>query len=54
MACLDLDPCNPVRLALALNLAVFYKEIVNQADKAILLTEISLSQAVERIDDLGT
>ena len=54
IACTDLDPLNPVRLALTLNLAVFYKEIANQTDKAILLTEISLSQAIERIDDCGT
>jgi len=54
IACEDLDPCNPVRLSLTLNLAVFYKEIANQTDKAILLTEISLTQAFERIDDFGT
>jgi 14-3-3 protein epsilon len=27
MACADLSPCNPIRLGVTLNLAVFFKEI---------------------------
>ena len=42
-----------MRLGLALNLAVFYKEIKKLTDKAIILTEVSLQQAIDRIDDSG-
>lgn len=51
LACSDLDPCNPVRLGLALNFAVFYWELLEEKEKAIKLTEITLQSAVEKIDD---
>lgn len=42
IACEDLDPCNPVRLSLALNLAVLYSDIIKRLDKAIVLTTVTL------------
>jgi 14-3-3 protein epsilon len=53
MAASDLDPCNPVRLGIVLNLSVFYKEISDDLPKAILITEHALQNAVEKIDDIG-
>ena len=49
----DLNPCNPVRLGLALNLSILYYEILHKPEKAIVLTTVTLQQAIERIDDLS-
>lgn len=51
IACEDLDPCNPVRLGITLNLSIFFKEVKNQTVKAVLLTQSALQNAIERIDD---
>lgn len=42
MAASDLDPCNPIRLGITLNLSVFFKEINDDLPRAILLTEHAL------------
>lgn len=53
MAATDLDPCNPIRLGLTLNLTVYFREIKDELPKAILLTEHALQAAVEKMDDIG-
>ena len=47
----DLNPCNPVRLGLALNYTVHYQEQRNDVAKAITLTELTLEEALGYIDD---
>ena len=42
MATSDLDPCNPIRLGITLNLTVYFKEINDDLPRAILLTEHAL------------
>ena len=51
MAYKDLNPCNPVRLGLALNYTVYYQEQRNDTAKAIKLTEVTLEEALSYIDD---
>lgn len=53
VACSDLHPCNPIRLGLTLNLAVFLKEVKNQTSQAILVAQSALQNAVDKIDDEG-
>ena len=48
----SLNPCNPIRLGLALNYSVFYYEVMNQHGKACELGEAALSEALEKIDDV--
>jgi len=48
----NLNPCNPIRLGLALNFSVFYYEVMNDHKKACTLGEEALSQALEKIDDV--
>ena len=47
-----LNPCNPIRLGLALNFSVFYYEVMNDHKKACELGEAALSEALEKIDDV--
>ena len=47
----DLDPCNPIRLGLALNFSVFHFEVMNDHKKACELGEHALQTALEKIDD---
>jgi len=47
-----LNPCNPIRLGLALNFSVFHYEVMNDHKKACELGEEALSQALEKIDDV--
>ena len=47
-----LNPCNPIRLGLALNYSVFYYEVMNQHGKACELGEKALTEALEKIDDV--
>lgn len=47
----DLEPCNPIRLGLALNFSVFHFEVMNDHKKAIELGETALQSALEKIDD---
>ena len=48
----DLNPCNPIRLGLALNFSVFYYEVMSNHKKACELGEKALSEALEKIDDV--
>ena len=48
----SLNPCNPIRLGLALNYSVFYYEVMNQHGKACELGETALTEALEKIDDV--
>ena len=50
--CNNLNPCNPIRLGLALNYSVFYYEVMNQHGKACELGETALTEALEKIDDV--
>jgi len=47
-----LNPCNPIRLGLALNFSVFHYEVMNNKKQAIELGEAALSDALEKIDDV--
>ena len=49
---IDLPACNPIKLGLALNLSVFYYEILQEYQKACQLADKALQEALERIDDL--
>ena len=48
----SLNPCNPIRLGLALNFSVFYYEVMNNHKKACELGESALTEALEKIDDV--
>merc|ERR1711927_18648 len=41
----SLNPCNPIRLGLALNYSVFYYEVMNKHGKACELGEKALTEA---------
>ena len=47
----DLEPCNPIRLGLALNFSVFHFEVMNDHKKACELGETALQAALDKIDD---
>ena len=47
-----LNPCNPIRLGLALNFSVFYYEVIVDHKKACELGENALTEALEKIDDV--
>ncbi|KAF0924867.1 hypothetical protein E2562_014952 [Oryza meyeriana var. granulata] len=49
----DLSPTDPVRLGLALNISVFYYEIMNSPDKACQLAKRAFDEAVSELDSLG-
>jgi hypothetical protein len=48
-----LGPCSPVRLGLILNLSVFYHDTCNEHKKACTLADKALTEAMEKVDDLG-
>ena len=48
----SLNPCNPIRLGLALNFSVFHYEVMNNHKQACELGEKALSDALEKIDDV--
>jgi len=48
----DLNPCNPIRLGLALNYSVFYYEVMSNHKVACELGEKALSDALEKIDEV--
>jgi 14-3-3 protein epsilon len=50
--CASLNACNPIRLGLALNLSVFFYEVMNNHKKACELGEQALTEALEKIDDV--
>merc|ERR1719222_57307 len=47
-----LNPCNPIRLGLALNFSVFHYEVMNDKKRACDLGEQALTEALEKIDDV--
>jgi len=47
-----LPACHPQTLGLALNLSVFYHELMKQPKEAVLLAEKTLSEALEKLDDM--
>jgi 14-3-3 protein epsilon len=47
-----LNPCNPIRLGLALNYSVFYYEVMSNHKIACELGEKALSDALEKIDEV--
>ena len=48
----SLNPCNPIRLGLALNFSVFQYEVLNDHKRALELGEAALTEALEKIDDV--
>ena len=50
--CGSLNPCNPIRLGLALNFSVFHYEVMNNHGKACEVGEAALTEALEKIDDV--
>ena len=48
---INLPPCNPIKLGLALNFSVFYYEIMGDAKQACTIAKEALESAIEVIDD---
>ena len=48
----SLNPCNPIRLGLALNFSVFHYEVMSDHKKACELGEQALADALEKIDEV--
>ena len=49
---IDLAPCNPIKLGLALNFSVFNYEVLKDHAKACELADNALQQALDKIDEL--
>ena len=49
---IDLPPCNPIRLGLALNFSVFHYEVMKNHKAACDLADSALQDALEKIDEL--
>ena len=49
---IDLQPCNPIKLGLALNFSVFKYEVLKDHAKACQLADQALQQALDKIDEL--
>ena len=49
---IDLAPCNPIKLGLALNFSVFNYEVLKDHGMACKLADEALEQALDRIDEL--
>mmetsp|Transcript_113205 Transcript_113205/g.156357 ORF Transcript_113205/g.156357 Transcript_113205/m.156357 type:complete len:242 (-) Transcript_113205:78-803(-) len=47
-----LQPCNPIRLGLALNFSVFHYEVMKNHKKACEIADSSLQEALDKIDEL--
>ena len=47
-----LQPCNPIRLGLALNFSVFQYEVMKNHKKACEIADQSLQEALDKIDEL--
>lgn len=48
-----LQPTHPIRLGVALNLSVFYYEIINAADRACKLAKQAFDDAVAELDNIS-
>ena len=49
---IEMAPCNPIKLGLALNFSVFHYEVMRNHGKACELADKALQEALEKIDDL--
>merc|ERR1711976_264099 len=49
---IELPPCNPIRLGLALNFSVFHYEVMKNHKAACELADKALQDALDRIDEL--
>jgi len=49
---IELAPCNPIKLGLALNFSVFNYEVLKDHSKACELADQALQQALDKIDEL--
>ena len=49
---IQLAPCNPIKLGLALNLSVFHYEVMKNHAKACEIADQSLQEALDKIDEL--
>ena len=49
---IDLAPCNPIKLGLALNFSVFHYEVMKNHKQACELADSALQNALEKIDEL--
>ena len=49
---IDLPPCNPIKLGLALNFSVFHYEVMKNHKAACELADSALSEALDKIDEL--
>ena len=49
---IDLAPCNPIKLGLALNFSVFHYEVMKNHKQACELADKALQEALDKIDEL--
>ena len=49
---IELPPCNPIKLGLALNYSVFHYEVMKNHKKACELADNALTDALDKIDEL--
>ena len=49
---MQLSACNSVRLGLSLNYSVFYYEVIKDHKKAVMLAEVALHSALDKIDEI--
>ena len=49
---IQLPPCNPIRLGLALNFSVFHYEVMKNHKAAVELAALALQEALDKIDEL--
>jgi len=49
---IQLPPCNPIKLGLALNFSVFHYEVMKNHSQACQLADDALQQALDKIDEL--
>ena len=50
---IDMPPCNPIKLGLALNFSVFHYEVMKNHKAACDLADKALQEALDKIDELG-
>ena len=49
---INLPPCNPIKLGLALNFSVFHYEVMKDHSSACKLADEALQSALDKIDEL--